>query len=106
MTDLLSATWGVIATACLSTLVALVSILLYKKRKLQIKLCNINVLLIILFYIAFAIYLYTEMELLHATFLRISYGIVLPLIALIFNILAAIKIKVDEKLVKSLDRIR
>ncbi|WP_165026930.1 MULTISPECIES: DUF4293 domain-containing protein [unclassified Dysgonomonas] len=99
-------TWGVITFAALSTLLACISIFLFKKRKMQIKLCNLNTLLIIFFYITFAIYLYTGMSALQATFLKISHGIILPIIALIFNILATVKIKADEKLIKSLDRIR
>lgn len=99
-------TWGIVSIAALSALLAFISIFLFKKRKLQMKLCNINTILIMLFYITFGTYLYTGMNALGVEFLSIKYGIILPLIALIFNILATIKIKADEKLVRSLDRIR
>ena len=38
--------------------------------------------------------------------INLQFGIILPVVALIFDLLAISRIKRDEKLVKSLDRIR
>lgn len=89
----------------LSSFLALVSIFLYKNRKRQIKVVNMNAAVIVLFYIALGAYLYLA-QTQGFVFESVQYGIVLPFIALVFNILALKKIKADEKLVRSLDRIR
>jgi hypothetical protein len=98
--------WGILTIGMLSTLVALVEIFCYKKRKLQIKLSNMNALLIILSYITASVYTYVKMQKYELTFERIDYGLIFPIIAYFFNVLAKRKIQQDEKLVRSLDRIR
>lgn len=104
--ELLYSTWGVLLLAILGALLPFVNIFLFKKRKVQMKVCGIVTLLIILFYVAVAGYFYLSKSELGVTDFTISYGIVLPLIALILNVLASIKVKADEKLVQSLNRIR
>lgn len=102
----LYSTWGVLFFTVLSALLSFINIFLYKKRKVQMKVCNVVTLFVILFYVTIGVYFYTATSELGITGFTISYGIILPLIALIFNILACIKIKADEKLVQSLNRIR
>ncbi|MFV0470109.1 MAG: DUF4293 domain-containing protein, partial [Dysgonomonas sp.] len=99
-------TWGVLIFAVLAAIFPFINIFLYKKRKLQIKLCNITTLLIVLFYITLGVYTFVAKGKLDFEFTSIQYGVILPLVALIFNFLAQRKIKADEKLVRSLDRIR
>lgn len=99
-------TWGVVSVAALSALVAFINIFLYKNRKLQIKIGNLTSFLLIFFYVTFATYVYFLLDKHQIAFNSVQYGIILPFIALIFNILAILKIKKDEKLVRSLDRIR
>lgn len=100
-------TWGVLTFAAFAALLPLANIFLFKKRKLQMKIANITTLMIILFYITLVVYCYVFMQKnVEVVFDSIQYGIVLPAIALIFNILAVLRIKKDEKLVRSLDRIR
>lgn len=99
-------TWGVISMAVLSALLAFINIFIFKKRKCQAKLCNLTTITILLFYAAFASYYYCEAPLLNLKFAKAEYGIILPVIALIFNFLAKSRIKTDEKLVQSLNRIR
>lgn len=89
----------------LSSLLAFVSIFMYKKRKAQIKMVNVNSLVIVSFYVALAVYFYMVQGLGYK-YDSPGYGALFPFIALVFNILAGGKIKADEKLVKSLDRIR
>lgn len=99
-------TWGVWSFATLSSVIAFITIFCFKKRPLQLKLINLNTLVIILFYVVLASYFYFAQNKLGVSFFAIKYGIILPLIALIFNFLAMGKVKADEKLVRSLDRIR
>lgn len=99
-------TYGVISMAGLSALLAFVNIFLYKKRKVQIRIGYLTSLLIVLFYVTLATYFYFIGNRYGADLTGIYYGIVLPVIALILNLLAIRKIKKDEKLVRSLDRIR
>ncbi|MDR1092159.1 MAG: DUF4293 domain-containing protein [Prevotella sp.] len=99
-------TWGVVFFAGLSALSALVNIFLYKKRKLQMKAGILTLLLILFFYLTFYVYFDTYTAKYELTFSSLQFGLVLPVIALIFNVLAILRIKKDENLVKSLDRIR
>lgn len=104
--EVLKHTWGVVTIAILSALLAFVNIFLYKKRKLQIKIGNLTTFLIVLYYITLGVYLYSFSVNDNISIINIQYGIVLPFIALIFNILAVYRIKKDEKLVRSMNRIR
>lgn len=99
-------TWGVLTMSLFGGLFSFLAIFFYKKRKLQMKLCTMSILFIILFYVAFGSYLSTGMTSLHLEFVRIQYGLILPLIAMVLIILAHTKIKADEKLIESLNRIR
>lgn len=101
-----STTWGVFVFATLSALSAFVNIFLYKKRKMQTLVGYSTILFILLFYLA--VYFYfnsytTENALIFSSF---GYGVILPIIALVFNLLAILRIKKDDNLVKSLNRIR
>lgn len=96
----------VLVLVIISALLAFISIFLYKQRKRQITLCMINSFIIIVVYILLGVYLFVLTEWVNIAFKDFKYGFILPLIALIFNILATSKIKADEKLVQSLNRIR
>lgn len=98
---------GLILT--LATVVPLVNIFLFKNRQLQIRLCAIELVLLIgsLAFIAIYYYLSNRMfaELaFHTQGFRIA--IVFPLVAIILDYLAMRAIFHDEMLVRSLDRIR
>ncbi|NDV68002.1 DUF4293 domain-containing protein [Dysgonomonas sp. 25] len=104
--ELMKPTWGVLSMAGLSALVAFINIFLFKKRKLQIKLGMLTAFLLILFYVAAGAYFYVYSNRMALEFSGAYYGIILPLVALILNFMAIGRIKKDEKLVRSLDRIR
>jgi len=91
-------------TASLVLLTSLITIFLYKNRKLQIKLSIVNIVFLLLTFVeAFFInYQKTNYVLLYS----FDIGAILPLISIIFTILAIKFIKKDEKLVKSLYRLR
>lgn len=89
-------------------LTGMISIFLFKNRKLQIRICSLNLLLLTA--LLAAIFLYSdkaetaiEQE---GTITSFGFGTVVPIIALIFTFLAIRGIKKDEELVRSADRIR
>lgn len=103
---LLKATWGVLTMAGLSALVAFIDIFLFKKRKLQVRVAMFTTFLILFFYVTLFVYYYAYSNGLALSVEGVNYGVVLPFVALILNLLAILKIKADDKLVKSLNRIR
>lgn len=100
-------TWGVLTFAALSSLLAFINIFLYKKRKIQANIGLLTALLIAVYYATSLVYMNAYLGKIEDVYtLNIQFGIILPVIALIFDLLAVSKIKKDEKLVRSLDRIR
>lgn len=86
---------GVLSLACIP---------LYKRRKLQMRLCVANILLCLVWYGYYAfcvLSLFKGMGTFHPHFAGC-----LPLVALILYVLAYRGIKADEELIKSMDRIR
>ena len=99
--------WGATVFCALSAIVAFLNIFLYKNRKLQIKLGLFTALLIAIYYVTAAFYINAFLDKITPGYsLNIQLGIIFPVLALIFDLLAVSRIKKDEKLVKSLDRIR
>lgn len=86
------------------TLLALVTIFMYKRRILQKKLCHILLVLQILLCAALVVYLVQTVALFEG--FNLSVTCIFPVIAIILVILARRGIIRDEKLVRSLDRIR
>ncbi|MBK5722154.1 DUF4293 domain-containing protein [Dysgonomonas sp. Marseille-P4677] len=100
-------TWGVLTFAILSALLAFINIFLYKKRKLQINIGYLTALSIVIYYVTSMVYINSFLGKIDNSYtLNVQIGIIFPVIALIFDLLAISRIKKDEKLVKSLDRIR
>jgi len=102
--EMVSPTWGVLFFVVLGAVLPLINIFLYKKRKMQMKICTVTIIVIIAFYLTFFVYLnsITGLDALQ----RVQYGIILPAVALVFVLLALSGIKKDEKLIQSLNRIR
>jgi len=90
-----------VVTASLS----LLTIFLYKRRILQIRICIFNLMLLIGFYALFLFYYYhTKNRLDAAGYFKIT--VIFPVIAVILVFLATRGIRRDEMLVRSYDRIR
>ncbi len=104
--ELVYATWGLFALAAIISLLALVTIFLYKKRMLQIRFCIYNALLMVGFYALFGFYLWTFKGQLEGAQVSVKFALSFPLIALILNYLAIRSIGADEVLVRSLNRLR
>jgi hypothetical protein len=82
----------------LIVVLSIVTIFLYRNRPLQIKLCYGILVLLILSYLAFFLP--------DAKIVGGKLPVVFPFIAGIFDVLAICAIKKDEKLIRSLDRLR
>lgn len=89
--------------------IALISIFLYKKRKLQLRLGKLNLVLtvvlicLLFFFVEYKIKLIAGANSFSTTYLLGAY---LPLFSLFFTYLANKGIKKDEELVRSADRLR
>jgi len=89
-----------------SFILAIIAIFLYKNRTLQLQLVSINVLVNVLL-IALVFLLYSRIFERRLGILSIyQFGMYVPLISLIFLVLASRAIRKDEAIVKSSDRLR
>ncbi len=99
-------TWPLIIINVFTIILMAVAFFLFKKRPLQIRLIRIALMLnlgfIALTYLVYGDHLALKIK------MPINYelGSILPLIALVFQILAMYAISRDERLIKSIDRIR
>lgn len=89
---------------CVAGTLSFITIFLFNKRKSQIKLCAITMLLCILWYAYYAFSMFVGFEIYDKV--SISFAACLPFVAIILLFLAIKGIKADENLIKSMDRIR
>ncbi|PKP20615.1 MAG: hypothetical protein CVU05_08710 [Bacteroidetes bacterium HGW-Bacteroidetes-21] len=82
-----------------------VSLFLYKKRILQIRFCTFSILFHLGILIMAIYYVYQATSNNNAT-TQYGFSLILPVIAVIMNYLASRYIMKDEKLIKSLNRLR
>ena len=107
-------TWPLVVLTILMTVAPLVTIFLYKKRELQVRLCRLNMLVNIIF--IGLVFIYYESDVMSVIFavendiytLDVAYfiGMAFPLVNLALEILAIRGIKKDIELLKSVDRLR
>ena len=96
-----------LALAILMLVVPAVTIFMYKKRELQLKLSSLNVFLNALFCgLIFLFYVDNIQEKLQAETVVYAFGTYIPLINMVLSILAMRWIKKDIELIKSIDRLR
>ncbi len=98
--------WALSILTIAATAMSLITLFLYKKRMIQIRLCALNMGLLLglsgmMYYLG-----KSGAKELGATELSFSWALVLPLIAIVFTYLALRSIGKDEALVRSLNRIR
>ncbi|NDV64356.1 DUF4293 domain-containing protein [Bacteroides sp. 224] len=98
-------TWGLFSLLLLSTIIAFATILLFKNRVLQLRMCIFNTVVLVGYYIAFLVFLFSIKSDLDAIY-QMNWALSLPLVAIIFNYLAIRAIGKDEVLVKAADRLR
>ena len=97
--------WPTFAILLVTCPLALAAIFLYKNRKLQAKICVLNILFLIGWYLLYIYNAKTMGDTLNASF-HVTFAASLPLISLILHVMALRGIKADEALIKSMDRIR
>lgn len=97
--------YGLTVLGAVNTLLIFVIIFLYKKRKLQITLTIIAIILSLALNAAMY-YLTDQYHLILTAGIKYSAVFVFPLIAAVLLFLAYRSIKKDEKLIRSLDRLR
>ena len=99
--------WPLFAVLVPTAALGTYTIFLYKNRKTQALFCALNVLLIVGWYVCFFVVSQMVGDKSWGTVDFIpSWPAVLPAVALVFYLMARHAIKADEKLVRSLDRIR
>lgn len=97
--------WALTALCTILPTIALTSILMYKKRLLQIRLSILNTVLLAGYYGMLFLYLWQAANTLRADW-HLQIVAAFPLISIILTFLAIRAIGKDEALVKSLDRLR
>jgi len=85
----------------LSALLSLVTIFMYMKRKLQAALCIVNMVLLVAWFVLLAVLPQST-----GGMMVLEWTVVLPAISILLQFMARRGILADEKLVRSLDRIR
>ena len=103
--NMLANTWMLTALMALIPLLAFITIILFKKRMLQIRLIIFNIVLMAGFYGLMFIYLWQYGKSLEAS-LYLEIPAAFPLVGIILSIMAIRAIGKDEALIKSLNRIR
>ena len=98
------APWALFAILMVVAIVALVTIFLYKKRMLQIRLTIFSTILLIGYYATLVTFIFMLKE--ESMTFSLSWTVCLPLVAIILNWLAIRAIGKDEVLVKAYDRLR
>jgi len=96
-----------IGLASLGVLVSIVAIFVFKKRDLQTRMGYVIIILSILIPLVAFLLMYNENTAVSDTRqIDDSLGLYLPILTLIFGIVANRYVKKDDKLVKSMDRLR
>lgn len=95
--------WGLFAILVVTSFFSFIGIFQYKRRMMQLRICTLCMLLLTGWYITYAVF--TLLVLSDWTF-HISWAASLPLVAIILHFMAFQAIRKDEKLVRSLDRLR
>jgi hypothetical protein len=98
--------WPLLILVVIIMVIYLIAIFLFKRRRLQMRLCIYNILL--LAGILGLMYYYLSFTFKETSAMEYSYKLpfVLPLIAMILTYLAFRAVRKDELLVRSIDRIR
>ncbi|MCF6342457.1 MAG: DUF4293 domain-containing protein [Bacteroidales bacterium] len=92
--------------AALSLLITFISVFMFKKRMLQLKMVRLVILLILVLIGVFFFYYAVELEKASGIAAQYDFGAYLPLAAFAFLLLAYRGIMSDEKLIRSSERLR
>lgn len=95
--------WALFAILMISAIISLITIFLYRKRMLQIRLTLFNIILSIGYYVTFGVFVYMLKG--ESTFVP-SWVVCLPFVGIVLDWLAIRAIGKDEVLVKAYERLR
>ncbi|MBQ3191173.1 MAG: DUF4293 domain-containing protein [Bacteroides sp] len=95
--------WALFTILLIIALISFITIFLFKKRMLQIRLTIFSSVMLIGYYLALVAYIFMLAE---ETTFSASWTVCLPFVAIILNWLAIRGIGADEALVKAYDRLR
>lgn len=95
--------WALFTIILVATIVSFVTIFIYKKRMLQIRITIFNTILLICYYAVLLIFIFGMKSI---TPFVPSWPVVLPFISIVLNWLTIRAIGKDEMLVKAYDRLR
>ncbi len=104
--ELMYPTWGLLVLDVITMVIALVTIFLFKKRMLQIRLTVFNTILLVGFYGLFAYMIYSFKADFGVLSYTLKFAAAFPAVCLVLNYLAIRNIGADEALVRSLNRLR
>lgn len=104
--ELIYPSWALFALSAIIALIAMITIFLFHKRILQIRLCIFNAILLLGFYGLFIYQIWDIKQTVDSMEFFGKIALTFPLICLILNYLAIRNIGADEVLVRSLDRLR
>ena len=90
---------------CLSVLIPLVTIFLFKRRQSQMRLCVYNIIILLGFQVVLFWFSWTVMSQLNAI-VNYKISLVFPVVSAILSYLAFLSVRKDERLIRSIDRIR
>lgn len=100
-----ASSWGMLAILALAAFVSFATIFLFKNRVLQIRMTVFNCLLLVGYYLSLVAFVLILQKRMDADY-HLSWGVCLPLVAIILNYLAIRAIGKDEFLVRAADRLR
>jgi hypothetical protein len=104
--ELVYPVWGLFILTAIITILATVTIFLYKNRIRQIRVCVFNALMMIGFYCLFVFLIYMMKQEINELSVNVRIALSFPLISLILDYLAIRNIGADEVLVRSVERLR
>lgn len=96
--------WALFVILLITCPIALIAIFMYHNRMVQSRFCLFNMLLVLGWYVVYAVFALNLKE--SAGHYSISFSSILPLISLILYFMARRAILADEALVRAADRIR
>lgn len=99
-------TWGLFSILLLSAVITLCTIFLFRNRMLQVRMTIFSSILLIGYYVAFAVFMFVLQNDLDAMTFQLGWALCLPVVSIVLNYLAFRAIYRDELMVKAADRLR
>lgn len=98
--------WALFALLLLASIISFVTIFLYKRRMLQVRMTIFCALLLLGYCIAYAFFVYRFIDMSEGVEFKVSWAASLPIVSVILDYLAFRGIMKDEMLIRALDRLR